>query len=343
MKILITGVCGFVGGNIAVKFKADGYDVRGVDNMSRAGTELNAKRLDEHGIKFARSGVKEFAQSYGFNLWTPDVIVNCAAQSRSMLGISEPDVDFRGNTESTLWALELARKYSAALVQFSTNKTYSDRHVNRHNTTEQETRYRVDQAMAVEPLISGARTVYGATKLAAEVLIDEYSQLYGIPCIRNRFSCMAGPHQLACADQAWLALWMIHHFVKKPLTYFGFKGKQVRDVLHIDDLYRLIVKQVDYLASTTDQANHIFNVGGGIDNTLSLRECTELCERFTGNHLMIGYNPEARFADQCVFVADNSEVSKKFDWKPTLTPAETLSDIHDWIMANEQQVREFYA
>ena len=342
MKILIVGGCGFVGGNLAVMFTADGHDVRVVDNMSRSGTELNARRLLDHGITMSRSGVKEFAAAGGFRLWTPDIILNCAAQSRSMLGIGDPAADFYGNVESTFYCLELARQYNAALVHWSTNKVYSDYQVNEYNATEGETRYQVDYAMGVETLAAGRHTVYGATKIAAEALIDEWSRLYGIPCIRNRFSCIAGPHQYGCSDQGWVALWMIHHYLEKPLTYFGFNGKQVRDVLNISDLYELIKRQAEYLTATDQPVNQIYNVGGGMANTLSLRECSELCERITGNHLTIGYNPEPRWADQRVFVSDNSKVSDAFNWEPTRAPAETLADIHSWIVDNESTVREFY-
>lgn len=342
MKILIVGGCGFVGGNLSVMFTADGHDVRVVDDMSRSGTELNARRLLDAGVTMSRSGVKEFAQAGGFNLWSPDIILNCSAQSRSMLGIGEPAADFYGNVESTFWCLELAREYGAALVHWSTNKVYSDYQVNECNEIEGETRFEVEYAMPVETLKAGNHTIYGATKIAAEALVDEWSRLYGIPCIRNRFSCLAGPHQYGCSDQGWVALFMIHHFLEKPLTYFGFHGKQVRDVLHISDLYELIRRQAEYLTTTSDTVNQIYNVGGGIGNTLSLRECTAICERITGNHLTIGYNPEARWADQRVFVSDNSKVSDAFNWEPTRSPAETLADIHEWICDNEKTVREFY-
>lgn len=342
MKILIVGGCGFVGANLAVRFNADGHEVKCVDNMSREGTELNAGRLFANGIKYSRLGVKEFNESGGFQFWAPDVILNCAAQSRSMLGISEPAADFYGNVESTFYCLELARTYSAALIHWSTNKVYSAEQINRKNATEGETRFEVNETFSVEPMDDGRHTVYGATKVASEALIDEWSRLYGIPCIRNRFSCLAGPHQYGCADQGWVAMWMINHFLDKPLTYFGFNGKQVRDVLHIDDLYELVKLQADYLDNASEPVNEVHNVGGGIEHTLSLRECTELCQRITGNRPTVGYNPEPRWADQRVYVSDIAVVSEMYDWSPTRTPVETLTDIYQWIVENESTVRKFY-
>ena len=343
MKILIVGGCGFVGANLAMKFHGEGYDVRCVDSMVRAGTVLNLARLKTAGIKCSDTCVKSFHNSAGFTLWTPDIILNCAAQSRSMLGISHPEADFYGNVESTFYCLELAKKYSAALIHWSTNKVYSAEQVNRKNQTEQTTRYGVEEPFAVEPLQEGKHTVYGATKVASEALIDEWARLYDIPCIRNRFSCIAGPHQYGCADQGWVALWVLHHYLNNPLTYFGFQGKQVRDILHIDDLYELVRKQAHALYTAQHPVNEIYNVGGGVTHAKSLVECTEMCQQITANKVTVGYNPEARWADQRVFVSDNTLVSAAYDWTPTKCPMETLTDIHGWIVDNEQTVRDFYA
>jgi len=347
MKILIAGGCGFVGANLAIYLKNLGHEIIVVDNMSRKGTEHNHKRLMveniypfnlpiQYVLNYPKS-IKEFG--------TVDVILNCSAQSRSMLGIDNPSADFYGNVETTFACLELARHFNAALIHWSTNKVYSAKDVNhRLMPLEEENRYSSTHAVEESGIArSGhANTIYGATKIASEVLINEWSELYGIPCIRNRFSCIAGPHQWGCTDQGWVALWMIHHILEKPLTYYGFQGKQARDVLHINDLCDLVAKQLNLLESG-EKINEVYNVGGGPSNVMSLRECTELCQRLTGSSVRIDTEAEPRWADQMLYVSDISKVSQQFNWHPKKDVVEALSDIFSWGNSNRKQLEEFYA
>lgn len=347
MKILIAGGCGFVGANLAIYLKNLGHEILVVDNMSRKGTEHNHKRLLTEGIEPFNVPIQRInaapksIQEFG----TVDVILNCSAQSRSMLGIDDPSADFYGNVETTFACLELARHFNAALIHWSTNKVYSAKDINfRLMPLEEPQRYSSTHAVEESGIArSGhANTIYGATKIASEVLINEWSELYGIPCIRNRFSCIAGPHQWGCTDQGWVALWMIHHILKKPLTYYGFQGKQARDVLHINDLCDLISKQINFLESG-EPINEVYNVGGGPSNVVSLRECTELCEKMTGNSLKIKTDPEPRWADQMLYISEISKVSQKFGWTPKRDPVEALSDIFSWVESNRTEVEAFYS
>jgi len=347
MRVLIAGGCGFVGTHLALHLKELGHEVLCIDNMSRRGTEINFKRLSDKGIDPFHNKIQSVAnvpksiQEFG----SVDVILNCSAQSRSTLGAEEPGIDFYGNVETTFACLELARHFGACLIHWSTNKVYSSDQVNAWEECEEGTRYGVEEIWDESDMrdgTSGTRSIYGATKLASEVLINEWSQVFDIPVIINRFSCIAGPHQWGCSDQGWVARWVINNYLEKPLQYIGWKGKQVRDVLHINDLCRLIDRQIDSLMGGNNGA-HTYTVGGGEFNTLSLLECNTFCEELSGKKSITKAVENPRWADHRVYCSSISRVSKDFDWEPKWCPEETVKSIYRWVIDNEAQVREFYA
>lgn len=355
MKVLIVGGCGFVGSHLALYLSQQGHEVSVVDNHSREGsrrhqTRIGSKVAVEIGPIQDSVLMRHYAQ-----VKKPDVILNCAAQSRSMQGMEEPYVDFHSNVVSTHACLEIARQSGAALIHWSTNKVYSGDVINGYYTYTEETQLRhsskdtIGSGLSEGPL-SQHRTIYGATKLASEVLINEWANIFGIKTIINRFSCIAGPHQWGCSDQGWVAKWVINNELGIPLKYIGWKGKQVRDVLHINDLCVLIKKQIQRICqlkkirdNNTQSNCRTFNVGGGPKNTLSLRECEAICSSISGKYSNVLEVVHPRFADQKVFVSNIDEVCKEFDWQPVIDPESTIKSIHSWIIAHRSEVAEFYS
>ena len=188
-------------------------------------------------------------------------------------------------------------------------------------------------------LLAGARTLYGATKLAAELLIEEYAESFGIGAVINRCGVIAGPWQMGKVDQGVFTYWMLAHYFRRPLSYIGFggHGKQVRDLLHVEDLVDLIDDQLerpDHWRGTT------FNVGGGLDCSLSLLETTELCRELTGNAIELGRVAGTRPGDVPVYLSDCRGVFAHSSWRPRRGREDVLRAIFDWVHENERLVQE---
>lgn len=346
MHILIAGGCGFVGTNLALFFTEKGHHVTCVDDMSRETSAINADLLYSLDVTVHRISIYRFLSVLKMTEIPVDIILNCSAQSRSTAGQDEPMVDYHGNVSSAVACAELAREYGCPLIHWSTNKVYAANRLNHRETAELDTRYEIPFSVSYKDPTMGQRSIYGATKYAAEVLLNEWSTSYNIPTIINRFSCMAGPHQYSVADQGWVAHWMYCHMFGQPLEYIGWKGKQVRDILNIADVCQLVNKQIEYLQNNNNYTYtrycETYNVGGGPDNTLSLRECTTLCERITGKSVEITTVDEPRLADQRVYVSDIKEVSAMFDWKPMFKPLRTLENVYEWALQNTETLERYY-
>jgi CDP-paratose 2-epimerase len=186
--------------------------------------------------------------------------------------------------------------------------------------------------------LDGPRSLYGMTKLAAELMVVEYGAAYGLRFVINRCGLIAGPWQMGKTDQGVISLWMAAHYFGFPLRYIGFggTGKQVRDVLHIDDLCDLIVEQAEHIDFYQGQ---VFNVGGGPENSVSLLELTDLCRQITGNAVPITAQPETRPADVRVYLTDFRRISGVRGWRPSRDVGTVLADVYRWLRANEIHVR----
>jgi CDP-paratose 2-epimerase len=182
--------------------------------------------------------------------------------------------------------------------------------------------------------LGGARTMYGASKLAAELLLTEYE----LPRVVNRCGVIAGPWQMGKVDQGVFTYWMLSHIYGRPLTYLGYggSGKQVRDVLHVDDLVDLVERQ---LLDPSHWSGRTYNVGGGRAASLSLRETTEICRELSGREVPIGERSETRPGDVRCYLSDCRALFARTDWRPRRTPRDVLRDIHDWITSNDHLVR----
>ena len=350
-NILVTGGAGFVGSNLAVALKGrhPSCRVTALDSLRRRGSELNLGRLQDAGVLFTHGDVRNSE-----DLSPPkdpfDLVIECSAEPSASAGY-DGDVRFVVNTNlaGTVNCLELARACRADILFLSTSRVYPVKRLNDLRAWEADDRFElvVDRAIpgvtghgiTEEFPLEGYRTLYGATKLASELLIQEYRHMFGIRSVVNRCGVIAGPWQMGKVDQGVFTLWVLAHHFGRPLNYIGFGGggKQVRDLLHVDDLAELVDRQLSRLEELDGR---VFNVGGGLRCSLSLRETTALCERIVGRSVTIGSSPRTREGDVRIYYTDNAAVTAATGWMPTRGGPEILSDIHRWVTAHEQSLRQ---
>jgi CDP-paratose 2-epimerase len=347
-RILVTGGAGFVGANLAIAL-AERLDAEivAMDNLSRRGSELNLSRLRDAGVTFVHGDVREKDDL----LALPEIaaLVECSAEPSVMAGVDgSPDYLVRTNLMGAYHCLELARRDNAQFIFMSTSRVYPVRHLLAIELEEAETRFEIapeqkmpgisPRGVAEDFPIWGGRTLYGATKLAAEHLVEDYHEGYGLPATINRFGVIAGPWQMGKVDQGVFTYWMLAHHFKRPLGYIGFggSGKQVRDLVHVDDVVDLVVRQ---LAEPERWAGVVANAGGGREISLSLRETTDLCAEITGNTIEVARTAEQRQGDVPIYISDCARLFEHTDWRPERDARTILTDIHEWIRANENAVQ----
>lgn len=347
--ILITGGCGFVGSNLAIKLKQDNPSSKIIcfDNLKRRGSELNISRLKENNIEFIHGDIrnKEDFDAVG----EISLLIEAAAEPSVLSGIdSTPDYLLNTNLQGAINCLNLAVKNNAKFIFLSTSRIYPINNLSKISYIEGDSRFLIsknqtlsgisEQGISEDFPLNGARSFYGTSKLSAELLIQEYVEFYGLNAIINRCGVITGPWQMGKVDQGVVVLWLAKHFWKKELSYIGFggEGKQVRDILHIDDLYRLIQLQLKDFKTFNGE---IFNAGGGLDVSISLKELTEICEELTGNKITIHSVKENRAADIPIYITDNSKITALCGWKPQLDAKATLADIFEWIKQNESTLK----
>jgi len=352
--MLITGGAGFVGSNLAVWFRAHYPDLHiiAADNLKRRGSELNLARLRTHDIEFTHCDIRN-PEDLRFDDRHVDLIIECSAEPSVLAGYGgSPEYVVNTNLGGTINCLELARRTGAAIVFLSTSRVYPIITLNQIATNEQPTRLALNETQTIPGVsirgiseqvpLTGARSLYGATKLASELLLEEYGAMYDLKYVVNRCGVLTGPWQMGKVDQGVFALWMATHYFGGELRYLGWggTGKQVRDLLHIDDLARLVDHQADHL---DERSGDIFNVGGGTAISLSLLETTALCEEITGRHIAISTVPETHQADLKLYITDNAAVTAATGWQPQISARDTLISLFDWLQTSESLVRHLWA
>jgi CDP-paratose 2-epimerase len=347
-NILITGGAGFVGSNLALKLKRDFPDISitVLDNLKRRGSELSLKRLKAADIEFVHGDIRNREDLVFEKI---DLLLECSAEPSVMAGIgSSPDYLMNTNLVGTLNCLELARQHNAASLFLSTSRVYPISYINGLEYEEAETRFDIldnqkisgasSKGIAENFPLDKARSLYGTTKLASEMVVAEYVDTYGLKAIVNRCGVITGPWQMGKIDQGVFVLWIAKHYFKQSLSYIGYggEGKQVRDFIHIDDLYRSIKLQLENFDSYNGGT---YNIGGGLDNSVSLQELTALCEKVTGNKIEISSVEEDRPADLRFFITDSSKFLEKSGLAWDKNAEQTVQDIYDWIKANEADLK----
>ena len=321
--IVITGSCGFIGRNAVEFFLRHGATVIGLDNCVRPGTLTNLQNLLSqenylHHSVDVRDGVSvgELLNNVISNVGEITGIIHLAGQVSYVQSLKNPTYDLQVNLLSTVQILEWVREYSprTKIIFSSSNKVYGD--LSEIRFTEEETRYELPDYPLGLPsdLALDFKGGYGCSKAAADRYIVDFSRQYGLDTFSLRQSAIAGPHQHPQADQGWVGFLIQETRAGRRIKLSGF-GKQVRDVLHVDDLIQLFDTILRASTSGIASEKRAFNVGGGPSNTLSLLELFGLLEHSYGLHADFESGP-FRPSDQMVFVSSNEEVKDLFNWKP---------------------------
>jgi CDP-paratose 2-epimerase len=348
-RVLLTGGAGFVGANLAIVLatRRPAWELVALDNLHRRGSELNLPRLKEAGVRFVHGDVRELADLLA--LEPVDAVVECSAEPSALAGTTGDTRYLVGsNLVGAYNCLELARRDRAQVVFLSTSRVYPYTVLDRAGYREAPTRFELTPEQELPGIspggvseqfpLEGPRTLYGATKLAAELLVTEYRSMFGVPTAINRCGVIAGPWQMGKVDQGVFTYWLLGHYFRRELRYLGYggAGKQVRDLLHVDDLADLVH---DQLARPEHWDGATVNVGGGPDCSLSLRETTEICSELTGNRIGVLESGDARPGDVRIYLSDCTRLNGLTDWRPRRGPARVLEDVFSWVSANESAVR----
>jgi CDP-paratose 2-epimerase len=351
VRVVVTGGAGFVGANVVVALAGRNPDWQLIafDNLRRRGSELNLTRIRRAGAVFVHGDVRQPRDLD--EVGQADAVVECSAEPSVLAGL-ESGLDFlvATNLIGAYNCLELARRCGAAFVFLSTSRVYPIGSLNALRLDEAPTRFElaavqelpgaaVDGISEAFPL-DGNRTFYGATKLAAELLITEYVDAFGLRAVVDRCGVIAGPWQMGKVDQGVFTYWLLSHYFGRPLRYLGFggTGKQVRDLLHVDDLVQLVEEQI--LASERWRGQ-IVNVGGGREVSLSLVELTEMCRELTGREVSIERGADdARPGDVPVYLSDCRRLFGQTAWRPRRDARAILADVLEWAREHERGIRD---
>lgn len=338
MRILITGGAGFVGANLAKHLKSKGNDVVVMDNLVRRGSELNLPAFKELGIRFIHGDVRNKEDFLHFN-GIYDFIMETSAQPSACTGYNNPTFDITNNFNGLLNVLEFARLDNSKVIFWSTNKVYCGDKINALGAREGKTRFHSKNRIAEDfPIDGGDHSIYGLSKVCADLTCQEWAKAFGLKVVINRFSCLAGTGQFGRSEQGWISWFIVAHMLKLPITLYGFKGKQVRDVLFMPDILKLIDIQIEKIDEISGE---VFNIGGGDINT-SLLECIDLIRGLTGWKTKVVYEPKRRKSDQCVYITDISKAKKILNWKPEISMNEGLHQIIFWARSKYSELGDLY-
>ena len=349
MKIVVTGGAGFVGSTLCIqlKNKYPNYDIVAFDNLKRRGSELNLVDFQKQGIPFIHGDIRNNEDLSSLGQF--DVLIEASAEPSVTAGLdSDPTYVINNNLYGSINCFNACIKNNAKLIFLSTSRVYPIETIEEAFFTEEETRFSFTEnqnSQGISPKgiseklsLEGARSFYGTTKLSSELFIQEYAAFYGLKAAITRFGVIAGPRQMGKTDQGVVTLWMAKHFWNQSLKYIGYggKGKQVRDILHVDDLVDLVDLQIHEIEKFQGK---IYNVGGGLENSASLLEMTKICQKISGNTIQIDEVVETRTADLRIFVTDNSKIETEIGWKPKKSVETVFQDIYNWIKENEKQLQ----
>ncbi|MBZ0159599.1 MAG: GDP-mannose 4,6-dehydratase [bacterium] len=339
MKVLITGGCGFIGCNATQRLLRLGHLVTVLDNLSRPGSDRNLEWLGEQGdFDFIESDVCD-AESLASVIARGhfDVVIHLAAQVAVTTSVVEPRRDFEINALGTLNVLEAVRQHSleTILLNASTNKVYGK--LPDLNLREDALRCLIPDlphgVSETQPL--DFHSPYGCSKGAADQYVNDYARIYGLRTVNFRQSCIYGYRQFGVEDQGWVAWFTIAHTLGQPVTIYG-TGKQVRDILFIDDLidgYLAAIDRIDQVSGVT------FNIGGGPENTLSLLELLEMLGEHSGRAVVHSFE-DWRPGDQPVYVSDIRRAAELLSWRPRVGVKEGFERLHSWVKVNRDSFAE---
>jgi CDP-paratose 2-epimerase len=347
MKVLITGICGFVGSTLALNLleRLPGLSICGIDNFMRPGSENNRSRLKQLGIQLFHGDIRQASDFEA--LPKVDWVIDAAANPSVLAGVDGRGSSrqlFEHNLGSLVNVLEYCKTHSAGLVLISTSRVYSIQALANLPLQSLQAAFQLDVS---RPLPTGVSergidvafsteapiSLYGSTKLASEAVALEYGTTFGFPVWINRCGVLAGAGQFGTPDQGIFAYWVNAHLRKRPLRYIGFggSGHQVRDAFHPQDLGALLAAQ---MKTSRAGGRRIYSVGGGPANSMSLAQLTAWCDEHLGPH-PVQPDPRERPFDIPWMIMDSTLAAEEFDWQPRLSLHGILDGIAKHARENE--------
>ncbi len=344
MKIIITGAAGFIGGHAAAAFLQEGATIIGVDNLSRRGNSQNIEWLRNEAtrlgadMRFVHGDIRNSVDMDRLFAAHPDAdaVLHLAGQVAVTTSVVNPRMDFEANALGTLNVLEGVRQFcpQAVVLYSSTNKVYGG--MEEIVITEQNGRYLYRDLPGGMPETTPLdfHSPYGCSKGAGDQYVRDYARIYGLKTVVLRQSCIYGTRQFGIEDQGWVAWFTIATVLGKNITLYG-DGKQVRDVLWVEDLirlYKLCIENGDKVAGK------VYNAGGGPNFSMSLLELLGFLSELSGKKI----DPKKadwRPGDQRCFVADIARAQAELGWSPSVTPAQGVQKLWEWTHANETMLR----
>lgn len=338
MKILITGGAGFIGINLAKKMLKMGENVIVIDNFFRSGTLENIKWLEKQklpgkltiitlDLRIDWQRLKEIIDSYQV-----DALYHLAGQVAVTTSVTNPREDFEINALGTFNVLEAIRlsKRKPLIIYTSTNKVFGGMEDVEIVEREKDYIYKDFPLGIPEDRLLDFHSPYGCSKGAADQYVRDYGRIYSLKTVVFRQSAIYGPHQMGVEDQGWVAWFTIAAICDKKITIYG-NGKQVRDVLFIDDLVKAFRSATDNINRTAGQ---IFNIGGGPNFKMSLLECLDMLEKLLGKKIELTFD-KCRPGDQPVYISDIRKAKAEFGWEPAIGPQEGVKRLFEWVFANK--------
>jgi CDP-paratose 2-epimerase len=340
MKIAVIGGAGFIGCNLAKRWLDEGCEVIVFDNLSRRGTKSNLDWLrksypDKTG--FIKGDIRTDSNKLSELVEQVDAVYHLAAQVAVTTSVIDPREDFMINALGTFNVLEAIRKSKKrpSIVYSSTNKVFGK--MDDLNVRETKDRYEYENAPngISEDRPLDFYSPYGCSKGCGDQYVRDYARIYGIKSIVFRQSCIYGERQFGVEDQGWVAWFTIAATLGKPFVIYG-DGKQVRDILYIDDLTNALKMAVEKIEITKGQ---VYNIGGGATNTMSLLELIAYLEEFLGKKLSYTYD-DWRPGDQKVFVSNIRKAGREFGWAPKTGPREGVKKLVAWVTENKKMIEQ---
>ncbi len=336
MKLLVTGGAGFIGCNIAKFYLERGDKVVVLDDLSRSGSDKNLEWLRQIGkIEFIKQDITNYGGvKIAINAHKDvDIIYHMAAQVAVTTSVIKPRRDFEINAIGTFNLLEAVRelKINPVIVYASTNKVYGE--MADLGIIEKAGKY---QYADLKTGISEEKQLdfyspYGCSKGCADQYMIDYARIYGLKAVAMRNSCIYGPRQFGIEDQGWVAHFIISTVLDRPITVYG-DGRQVRDILYIDDLIKVFTLAYKNIKRIKGMA---FNIGGGVENQMSLLELLSMLEDKLKKKIKVNY-ADWRPGDQKVYVSDISKVQKLLGWKPKVSKEEGIDRLIEWVKENKE-------
>ena len=335
----VTGGAGFIGVNLCDRLLSNGHEVVILDDLSRPGADKNLVWLTERhtdGVEFIKSDISSNQERLREFAEISDVVFHLAGQVAVTASLLDPYRDFAVNAGGTLNLLEAIRqsKKQPGLIYASTNKVYGDLQELKIGETE-DRYYFSDLPMGIsESRALDFHSPYGCSKGCADQYVLDYGRSFELSTVVLRQSCIYGPRQFGIEDQGWLAWFVIAAVTGRQITLYG-TGKQVRDILYIDDLVDFYLTVAEEIERFAGQA---FNIGGGPDQTLSLIELLSMLEDMLDRDISYVFD-DARLGDQLVYVSDIRKAKMLANWAPATEIRKGLVKLVNWVQENESLLR----